>query len=374
MKLNGTRLKEARYFRKMTITDLAEKIGVTKQMISRYERETGEPSLETFQKIVSALKFPVNFFTESDSNNFCSQGTFYRSRLTATQTEKRPSEFYQKAACYIRDYFETMIEFPELPKFDRSFDSPEEAANYIRKIWRLGATPIPNMIRLLEEHSIIIYIAENDSKKVNAHSGWMNIGDRAYFIIALDSNSNNFFNQQFSLAHELGHYVLHSGVNPQIIEKEEYRKMEQEAEEFASCFLLPSDMFKKSICNFENDLEHYIALKFKWYTSMNAMVVRARHLRLIDADTYSKLQKRISYRKWRKKEPGDEKIKLMKPQVFKMAFNLLVDNGLLEPSLLSDEIAMHYQVSLPNEVLSQIIGIDLNKFKGEIVKLKVSNK
>ena len=93
-----------------------------------------------------------------------------------------------------------------------------------------------------------------------------------------------------------------------------------------------------------------------------------------NADTYSKLQKRISYRKWRKKEPGDEKIKLMKPQVFKMAFNLLVDNGLLEPSLLSDEIAMHYQVSLPNEVLSQIIGIDLNKFKVEIVKLKVSNK
>ena len=59
MKINGTRLKEARYFRKMTITELAEQIGVTKQMVSRYERNTGEPSLETFQKIVGALKFPM---------------------------------------------------------------------------------------------------------------------------------------------------------------------------------------------------------------------------------------------------------------------------------------------------------------------------
>ena len=96
MKLNGTRLKEARYFRKMTITELAKRVGITKQMISRYERETGEPSLETFQKIVSVLKFPINFFTEPDINNFHSLGTFYRSRLTATQTEKDQVSFIKK--------------------------------------------------------------------------------------------------------------------------------------------------------------------------------------------------------------------------------------------------------------------------------------
>ena len=46
MKINGTRLKEARYFRKMTITELAEQIGVTKQMVSRYER-----NIKIFHKI-----------------------------------------------------------------------------------------------------------------------------------------------------------------------------------------------------------------------------------------------------------------------------------------------------------------------------------
>ena len=370
MKINGTRLKEARYFRKMTITELAEQIGVTKQMVSRYERNTGEPSLETFQKIVGALKFPTNFFVEDDIYNIESKGTFYRSRLTATQTEKKPSEFYQKAACYIRDYFENNIEFPKLSEIHQSFNNPAEAANYIRKKWGLGNKPIPNMMRLLEEHGMVVYIAENDSTKVNAHSGWIGVNHHMYFIVALDSNSNTFFNQQFSLAHELGHYVLHAGLNPQIVDKEEYRKMEQEAEEFASNFLLPTKEFSESVSTYATDLDHYIALKFKWYTSMNAMVVRARNLRLIDADNYLRLQKRISYHKWRKSEPADNKKRLMKPEAFKEAFDLLVNNNLLDPSLLSENIDMEYHVSLPNEVLSQIIGVDLSKFKGKVVKLR----
>ena len=370
MKINGARLKEARYFRKMTITDLAKKVGVTKQMISKYERNIGTPSLTAFQKIVSALQFPVQFFIEKDTCSIKSKGTFYRSKLTATQTEKKPSEFYQKAACYVRDYFEDYVEFPKLSEIHESFDNPAEAANYIRKVWGLGNNPIPNMMRLLEEHGMVVYIAANNSKKVNAHSGWVSINKHMYFIVAFDSNSNTFFNQQFSLAHELGHYVLHAGLNPQIVNGEEYRQMEQEAEEFAANFLLPANEFRKSVSNYEMDLDHYIALKFKWFTSMNAMIMRARNLRLIDANNYLKLQKRISYHKWRKVEPGDYKMKLMRPEAFKEAFNLLVDNSLLDPSILSENIALKYHVSFPNEVLSHVIGVDLSRFKGTVVKLR----
>ncbi|WP_254261211.1 helix-turn-helix domain-containing protein, partial [Lactobacillus helveticus] len=37
--LNGNRLREARQYRQLTITKLAEKVNVSKQMISKYERE-----------------------------------------------------------------------------------------------------------------------------------------------------------------------------------------------------------------------------------------------------------------------------------------------------------------------------------------------
>lgn len=51
--LNGSRLREARRYRHMTIADLADKASVTKQMISRYERGNSTPGLEVFQKKLS---------------------------------------------------------------------------------------------------------------------------------------------------------------------------------------------------------------------------------------------------------------------------------------------------------------------------------
>ncbi|MEK1409917.1 helix-turn-helix transcriptional regulator, partial [Limosilactobacillus fermentum] len=52
--LNGDRLREARRYRRLTITSLSEEIGVSKQMISRYERGTAQPGLDVFQQIVKS--------------------------------------------------------------------------------------------------------------------------------------------------------------------------------------------------------------------------------------------------------------------------------------------------------------------------------
>ncbi|WP_054665968.1 helix-turn-helix domain-containing protein [Lacticaseibacillus camelliae] len=86
--LNGDRLREARRYRRLTITSLSEKAGVSKQMVSRYERGTAQPGLEVFQKIVRELQFPVDFFTGTNKFEYKDEGTYFRSRLTSTQSEK----------------------------------------------------------------------------------------------------------------------------------------------------------------------------------------------------------------------------------------------------------------------------------------------
>ncbi|MDU7007178.1 MAG: helix-turn-helix transcriptional regulator, partial [Enterococcus faecalis] len=43
---NGQRLKEARMYRGMTLEELKEKIGVSKQMISKYEQNISAPTPE----------------------------------------------------------------------------------------------------------------------------------------------------------------------------------------------------------------------------------------------------------------------------------------------------------------------------------------
>lgn len=66
---NPRRLKEARLIRGLTIRELAEKIGVTKQAISQYELGEHIPKSETMMAIINTLQFPKNFFTRSLKNS-----------------------------------------------------------------------------------------------------------------------------------------------------------------------------------------------------------------------------------------------------------------------------------------------------------------
>ena len=100
MPFNGERLREARRFRQLSISQLAEKVDVSKQMISKYERNDAQPSPGTYQKIVLTLGFPLSFFKYEDKFLYNDLGTFYRSRLSSTQSEKKPSEILKKYLLY----------------------------------------------------------------------------------------------------------------------------------------------------------------------------------------------------------------------------------------------------------------------------------
>ena len=65
-KINCERLKEARLFRKMTMADLAQIVGINKQAISQFENCKTSPEPMTLRKIAEALKFPYPFFLETD--------------------------------------------------------------------------------------------------------------------------------------------------------------------------------------------------------------------------------------------------------------------------------------------------------------------
>ena len=176
LKINGKRIREARIFNKMTMTELAENIGVTKQMISKYEHNQSNISLESLQKIIRTLNFPMNFFLETDRVIYENKGTFYRSRLTSTQAEKQPSETYKKLAAMLRDYFEDYIDFPELDMLDNDcLDNilPEQAAVELRNKWGLGSGPINSMVELMERHGIVVVNINLGSDKVDARSGYV---------------------------------------------------------------------------------------------------------------------------------------------------------------------------------------------------------
>lgn len=371
---NGERLREARRFRQLSITELGEKVGVSKQMISKYERNSAQPSPETYQKIVLTLGFPLKFYQLEDRFEYQDSGTFYRSRLTSTQSEKKPSELLKRYLAILTNYFEEFVDFPVLEKHDFSVD-PKTAAKELRAIWNLGEMPVTNIMNLIEGKGFKVAAIDSSTEKVDAFGSYSNVNGSDYYCILIDQDNNSFFRQQFSLGHELAHWVLHSdSINPQELNAEEYRQMETEANIFASNFLLPEEPFIKDIEKGKNDIEAYLAIKNKWNVSVSSMVYRAKDLNLIDSSEYLNLQKRMSSRGWRRVEPFDSVKPVSTPILLKQAYELLVEAKVIGQQTLQTQIEVKYGVSLPNDIMADLLNIPkeelANSMNNNIVQMK----
>ncbi|MDA3974619.1 XRE family transcriptional regulator [Enterococcus thailandicus] len=372
---NGDRLKEARRFNRKTISEIADMLNVTKQMISKYENGKAAPSLDSVFVLIKELGFPREFYYSEDNYSLSSEGTFFRSRYTSTQKEKIPAEYSKKYTGIIRDYLNDFLDFPELDwRLTQKDYSPTEYADFIREEWGLEDKPIIDMMNLLEEHGFVVSNVKSDSKKVDAFSSYVEINKNRYFIIMLEGENFSFYRQQFSLAHELGHWLMHQGVyNPQDLDSDSYRLMEDEANEFAAAFLLPRDAFSRTVSANPKQIDFYLNLKKTWNVSIAMMIMRTRNLEIINTDDYVKLQRQLNYRGWRKEEPLDNIKRTSEPIALRQAIQILVENNIIEGYEIPREIYNRYGVALPNRMIEELTNVEqgyLEYKEPEIISLK----
>lgn len=326
-KFNGERLKSARKYRGKTIKDLAEDIGVSKQAISQFENGKSTPLFETLIKIVDKLKFPREYFYEKDKVNIQLGNTYFRALSKLTKKEeniqKEKTKFIGKIFNFLNEY----IEFPELnlPDFEEDMEI-EDMAMGLRDYWKLGEEPIKDMVYLLEKNGIIITSMNTNTDTIDAYSQQQNINGVKRFIVVLGNDKYSAVRRQFSLAHELGHIIMHDGfLDIEDLTREEIRNMENEAHAFASAFLLPKNGFTRDASMYPTDLNYYKQLKKKWRTSISAMLVRANHLEILTNSSYQVAMKKMSKLGWRKREPLDDTLIMSKPTVLNRAVDILID-------------------------------------------------
>lgn len=369
---NGKRLKEARLYNKMTITQLGESLGVKKQMVSKYENGLSEPSYEKSLSLYDILGYPREFFYSSETFNYKSGGTFFRSRLTSTQKSKQPAEYLLKYAVIVRDFLEQYVEFPSLINFEGDEDNIEYAATYVRKLLNLNESPINDVVEIAELLGITVVKFGYDEDKVDAFSSMNNIDGKEYFII-VTGNTGSFFRQQFSISHEIGHWLLHRDINPQELDKEEYKDMEKKANEFASAFLLPEKSFTEDFNKLQLNLENLLYLKQKWNVSLSAIIERAKTLNLISQETRNKFYRQINYRGWRNPEPFDKETPVTEPLAIKQAMELLIDENIMDGFKIKTQIINQYNLYITQSMLAKVCNVDKSIFD-DIGKLNLGLK
>jgi Zn-dependent peptidase ImmA (M78 family) len=110
--------------------------------------------------------------------------------------------------------------------------------------------------------------------------------------------------QRFTVAHEIGHLSLHTGL-PAPETAEDTRLLERQAHRFASAFLAPADALMDDWEGLGGrvTLSTLAELKATWGIAIKALVVRFQQLGVISADQATSLYKQISKRGWNRAEP-----------------------------------------------------------------------
>lgn len=382
-KFNGDRLKTARIYRSMTLAELGKSLDLSKQTLSLYENDKGNPDFSTVIKLSKTLHFPINYFFQEKNINITSGTTYFRS-LSSTSKKSRSAEITKVE--FIGALYEALynyIEFPvlNLPKININSqnlkdEEIENVAIKLREFWDLGYDPINDLQYTLEENGLIVTGMNVADQKIDAYSQVVNIDGIENYIIVLSVGNKGKARINFDLAHELGHILLHPWTEDiETLSNDEFKDRERQANKFASSLLLPKETFLKDFSRYPTELEYYIRLKKKWGVSIQAMLYRACDLDIISNNQFQYLMRQISSKGWRKKEPGDTP-HVLNENIFKMGIELLLDNNytkqdvtnIFEESsinLFSDEI--EELLNLPSKYLN----VD-DKPKNNIIELKLN--
>lgn len=379
-KFNGKRLKSARKYREKSMSDLSKDIGVSRQTISQYEHGLISPQFEILMKIVNSLNFPKEYFYENNGIDIELGNTYFRASSRMSKKEENAQKEKTKIIGKIFSFLNEYIEFPELniPNFEEEMEI-EYMANKLREYWGLGSEPIKDIIYVLEKNGIIITSMNTRSKNIDAFSQQQNINGIKHFLIVLGNDKNSAVRRQFSVAHELGHIIMHDAfLDIEDLTKDELRSMEQDAHKFAAAFLLPKEKFIEDVSIYPTDLNYYKELKKKWRTSISAMLVRANQLEVITNSSYQTLMKKMSKLGWRIKEPLDDTLIVKEPTILKRAIDIILDNDILD----EDEIIQNLSdtgLTLNREEIELLLGLDEGKLKSKknnnnVIKMVLKNR
>ena len=154
--------------------------------------------------------------------------------------------------------------------------------------------PATRLAWRLEKNGVVVLPIHLEIDEHDAFSVWADTEPRTPVIVTTAGRSGD--RQRWSIAHELGHLVLHQAfaLTPSAIE--------DEADIFAGEFLLPEEVIRKDL-SAPLTLTMLADLKGRWGVSMQALVMRAFNLGIITDGQRRYLFRQFVAKGWMQNEP-----------------------------------------------------------------------
>lgn len=299
----------AREVRGLTQTELAGRLGVPQGTLSKLESGTSAITEEFVKALARELAFPESFFSQTDQVFPFGSTTFYHRRLQSV-----PAGVLRRIEAKVNIYRFHVMRLLKATDLDRRcrfkrIDAQEysgrieEIAQMTRAAWNMAPGPVADLVRSVENAGGIVIRFEFGTSKMFGLSEWNPPAPPIFFLN--DNPEITADRDRFTLAHEIGHVLLHALPNP---------NMEKEANRFASEFLMPAKEIRSHLKP-PIKLHTVARLKPYWKVSMASLIEQAHNLGSINDNQYVYLRIQLNKFGYAHREPAELDIARERPSL-----------------------------------------------------------
>lgn len=263
------RLKNARLKSGLSLQQLADQVGLSKQMISKYEKGLSTPASDKLIELSRILKVKVDQLFRKPEYEIGEISFRKRSKLKGKRELALKEEIRTKIENYLliedllgisHGFENPLVNFPIQTRSDA-----KKAASKLKEAWRIGFDAIYNAVDLFEEKRIKVIEVTDHTGEFDGLATWV---DQKYPMIVISKDSP-VERKRFTLFHELGHIVL----NLNALSEKEHEKC---CNEFASEMLLSEENLKMELGSSRKEifLEEIINVQEKYGISISAIVYK----------------------------------------------------------------------------------------------------
>jgi Zn-dependent peptidase ImmA (M78 family) len=341
------KLRLARCAAGRSLAEIGELLGVTRQYAHKLE-VNAVPSRAQLARLCEILGVHESFFCAPRRGSVELEQCHFRSVRASSQTLKKTIAAQVEMFELLIDELDKEVAFPTV-SFSM-LDEPvsgigkiEQVAEKFRREQGLGIGPLSSVTKLAEKVGVLVVNLAGADDKVDAFSLF-----NKRPLIVRNTAKLNPCRQRFDLAHELGHLIMHQGIETGC------RHTEDQANQFASALLMPRASFAAEFPPMRGKYLNWSALKelkLRWKVSFKALIYRAQSLDLLTAEQAKSGFTYLNRKGFTKHEEFDELIPMESPMLVQRAIDLLDYSSwkrvLTASGLASDTVTMQYMIEVP---------------------------
>jgi transcriptional regulator with XRE-family HTH domain len=169
----GTNLRLIRLFHDLSLTELGERVGVSKQFLSRVETGAESVAAPLENSLAQELDVLPEFLYHLDLNPIADEQCHFRRQLTTKVVLRQVARARGEMLKRLVGVLDERVELPHYQVGEADPESPEtieRAAEKFRSLFSLGLGPLSNVTRIAENAGAVVMKVHGLATEIDAVS------------------------------------------------------------------------------------------------------------------------------------------------------------------------------------------------------------